>query len=178
VRIAVSGGRVVVTAPPRVSHGQLDRMIMDHRDWIERVIHKHKKLTDGVFLEKDIFDKKEFAYLVKDLVEKQYATIASAYGVKLGKISVKKMRSRWGSCSGRGNISINLLLGHLPEELLRYVIIHELCHLVHHNHSQRFWSLVAAHAPGYKTQKMALRRYSHFLMVGDMPRDADADMIK
>jgi len=177
VHIAVSGGRVIVTAPLRVSKEYLDRMVADHEAWINKVIRRYKKLTAGVKLSRDIFDKKEFIGTVKAMVEDRYRSIAATHGVRLGHVAVKKMRSRWGSCSGRGNISINLLLGHLPIELLEYVVIHELCHLVHHNHSKKFWSLVAVNEPAFKARKEELRRYSYFLAGADMPRDADADVM-
>jgi predicted metal-dependent hydrolase len=163
VRIAIVGGRVVISAPYRFGKEYLDHVVAKHEAWINNAIRRHEKLIAGVRLEKDSFENKEFVGRAKDLVKAGYLKIAAPYGVKLSKLSIKKMRSRWGSCSGRGNVSINLLLGHLPEELLEYVIVHELCHLVHHNHSKRFWALVAAHSPDFKKQKMELRRYGHFL---------------
>lgn len=178
VRIAVSGGRVVVTAPMRIGKEYLDRIVASHEAWIERAIRKHEKLTAGIRLAHDEFDHREFASMAKAMVKDRYSTIAAPCGVRLGKISVKKMRSRWGSCSSRGNISINLLLGHLPAELLEYVVIHEICHLVHHNHSKRFWSLVAASEPAFKTRKAELRRYSHFLASNDPPRTGTNYMVK
>jgi Predicted metal-dependent hydrolase len=178
VRIAVSGGRVVVTAPMRIGKEYLDRLVASHGAWIERAIRKHEKLTAGISLAHDTFDHREFASMVKAMVKDRYTTIAAPCGVRLGKISVKKMRSRWGSCSGQGNVSINLLLGKLPEELLEYVVIHELCHLVHHNHSKSFWSLVGKYAPEYKSRKRELRRYGHFLAKADPPRNEGLNMVK
>ena len=163
VRISVSGGRVIVTAPLRVSKEHLDRIVADHEAWIAKAVRKHEKLTAGVKLSQDVFDKDEFTSRAKALIRECHKTVAAPYGVKLGKVNIKKMCSRWGSCSGRGNISINLLLGHLPVELLRYVVIHELSHLVHHNHSKKFWLLVAVSEPAFKARKAELRRYSHFL---------------
>ena len=178
VRISVTGGRVIVTAPMRIGKEHLDCIVASHEAWINKVIHRYKKMTAGVKFSRDVFDKKEFIGTVKAMVEDRYRSIAAPYGIRLGKIRVKKMRSRWGSCSGQGNISINLLLGHLPPELLEYVVVHELCHLVHHDHSKRFWSLVAASEPAFKARKAELRRYSHFLASADIPRSADADMVK
>jgi predicted metal-dependent hydrolase len=177
IRISVSGGRVIITAPPRVSQAYLDRIVESHRGWIERAIRKHEKLTAGVKLSQDVFDKNGFVDYTKALVKDNYMLIAAPYRVKLGKVSIKKMRSRWGSCSGRGNVSINMLLGKLPEELLEYVVIHELCHLVHHNHSRSFWSLVEKFTPEYKARKRELRRYAHFLAMSDPPRNSGEDMM-
>jgi len=178
IRIAVSGGRVIVTAPSRVSKEYLDRIVLNHEAWINKVIRRYNKMTAGVKLSRDVFDKKEFMGTVKAMVEGRYRSIAAPFGVRLGHVAVKKMRSRWGSCSGRGNISINLLLGRLPDELLEYVIVHEVCHLVHHNHSKKFWSLVAASEAAFKARKADLRRYSHFLAGSDLPRGGMDYMVK
>ncbi|WP_307756564.1 YgjP-like metallopeptidase domain-containing protein, partial [uncultured Alistipes sp.] len=63
-------------------------------------------------------------------------------GLKYTKLTIRASRTKWGSCSGRNNISLSLFLMTLPEHLRDYVIIHELCHTVHHNHSPKFHALV------------------------------------
>lgn len=70
------------------------------------------------------------------------AAIAARLGLKYGRVTVRASRSKWGSCSGSGNLSLSLYLMTLPEHLRDYVIVHELCHTVHHNHSKRFHALV------------------------------------
>ena len=79
-------------------------------------------------------------------------------GFKVGKVLVKSQRTRWASCSGRGNVSLNLKLLFVPAPLVRYVFIHELCHLVHPNHSRDFWGLVASHEPDYRKPDRELRQ--------------------
>lgn len=74
-----------------------------------------------------------------------------------GRASIRDQRTIWASCSGRGNISINFKLLFLPRDLVDYVLIHELCHTRHLNHSRRFWQLVARHAPDYRQRDSALR---------------------
>jgi predicted metal-dependent hydrolase len=66
------------------------------------------------------------------------------------KLTIRNQRTRWGSCSSTGAMSFNwrLLLG--PEQVLDYVVWHEACHLVHHDHSRRYWSLLEQHLPGYR----------------------------
>jgi predicted metal-dependent hydrolase len=177
VKIMVSGGRVIVSAPPRLSKEYLDRLVARYETWIASALRKHEKLIAGIKLMRDVFNKNEFAARTKELLEAHCLAIATPHGVHLGKVTIKKMRSRWGSCSGRGNISINLLLGHLPDELLEYVIVHEVCHLVHRNHSKKFWSLVAANSPEFKERKLELRRYNHFLAANNPPRGKIGDMM-
>jgi hypothetical protein len=76
---------------------------------------------------------------------------------KLGKIFFKYNKSNWGSCSRAGNINISTRLLFAPDDVLEYVCIHELAHLIEHNHSERFWALVAKAMPDYKTKKKWLK---------------------
>lgn len=69
------------------------------------------------------------------------------YGVKFNKINIKNQKTRWGSCSKKGNLNFNYKIILLPEQLADYIIVHELCHLKEFNHSQKFWNLVAKTIP-------------------------------
>jgi hypothetical protein len=79
------------------------------------------------------------------------------YNVAPNKISVKKMKSRWGSCSSKGSISLNSKLIQTPVRCIEYVMVHELCHLIHFNHSKNFYSLLAEVIPDWKERKKELR---------------------
>jgi predicted metal-dependent hydrolase len=76
--------------------------------------------------------------------------LAQMMGVKAGKLQIRCQRTRWGSCSRRGTISLNVCLLFQRPEVLRYLMIHELSHLRHMNHSPRFWAEVARHEPNWK----------------------------
>lgn len=76
------------------------------------------------------------------------------------KLSVRSQKSRWGSCSSAGSISLNDQLLFMPSSVLDYIIVHELCHTVHPNHSARYWALVNMHYPQYKQQELILAEYS------------------
>lgn len=78
-------------------------------------------------------------------------------GLKYHRTFVKRPRTRWASCSRHQSISLNAKLLFLPPELVDYVIVHELCHLVEMNHSKRFWGLVARHSPGFHKLDSRLR---------------------
>ena len=69
------------------------------------------------------------------------------------------MKSRWGSCSSRKNISINVYLKYLPEKLIEYVIFHEMAHLVELNHSKKFWNIINSKFPDYKSLENELSVY-------------------
>ena len=76
--------------------------------------------------------------------------LAAELGIDYSRMTVRRQRTRWGSCSTRGTISLNVCLLFQRPEVVRYLMIHELCHSRHMNHSQRFWSLVASFEPGWK----------------------------
>ena len=79
------------------------------------------------------------------------------YDVSPAKISIRDMRSRWGSCSRRGNISLNMQLIKLNENCIRQVMIHEMCHLVYFNHQAGFYALMEEMMPDWKLWKKELR---------------------
>lgn len=83
--------------------------------------------------------------------------------VKPQKVSVRKLKSRWGSCSSRANISLNLQLIKAPMFVVDYVVVHELSHLVHLNHSRHFWHLVESILPDYKKAHTWLKENGHLL---------------
>ncbi|NTW53797.1 MAG: M48 family metallopeptidase [Chlorobaculum sp.] len=95
--------------------------------------------------------------------ESQLNRLASINGFKVSGISVRKQRSRWGSCSTRGNINLNLKLIFLPPLLVRYIMIHELCHTVHMNHSARYWETVALYDPDYAAHDREMKHAWRFV---------------
>lgn len=78
-------------------------------------------------------------------------------------ITVRDQKSRWGSCSSRGTLSFNYRLIFAPPAVLDYVVVHELCHLTHMNHSKDFWNMVASVMPDYKIHKNWLQNHGHEL---------------
>jgi predicted metal-dependent hydrolase len=78
-------------------------------------------------------------------------------------LRLSSAKTRWGSCSGQNTISINWRLSILPEELLEYVIIHELAHIKEKNHSSKFWDLVSQFCPDYKQKRKELKGYGRIL---------------
>jgi len=85
------------------------------------------------------------------------ACLAPRLGVVPSRLSIRGQKTRWGSCSSRGTISLNWRLMLTPAELMEYVVVHELCHLRHLNHSPEFWRFVAAFVPDWQARRMRLR---------------------
>ncbi len=81
---------------------------------------------------------------------------AGMMGVTFGNITIRNQKTRWGSCSGKGNLNFNYKLYFLPAELMDYVIIHELAHRRHMNHSAAFWQVVEQYCPEWRTARARL----------------------
>ena len=86
------------------------------------------------------------------------AHYAARHGIAVGRIAIRNQRSRWGSCSKKGNLNFNYKLVFLPSELRDYVIVHELCHIKEFNHGRGFWELVGEQAPEWKELRRRLRK--------------------
>jgi len=108
---------------------------------------------------RDDYYKTQCAKVITPIIE----TSAQMIQLYPQKITYRHNKSRWGSCSTQNNISLNTRLMMLPQELIRYIIIHELSHIIHKNHSQNFWELVQKYEPDYKKKRRLIRPYEKLL---------------
>ena len=90
-------------------------------------------------------------------------------GLSYNKVFIKNQKTRWGSCSSKGNINLNRNLLFLPQALVNYVLVHELCHTVHLNHSARFWRLVERHQPDYYQHDKQLHHAHRYIPAWALP---------
>ena len=100
------------------------------------------------------------------IVNSRLPVIAASHGLNYNRISIKNMRSRWGSCSRKKNLNFSLLLSAAPPRVAEYVMIHELMHLVQLDHSAKFWRLVESADPDYKKSRAWLVDYAPVIKVG------------
>lgn len=147
-------GKVLAYAPLSLSLRDIERFVERNTEWIE----KHRqKLSEKISLTPvDPLEQRRKARIIK---ARASAFLAVYDGKKPARIFVRNMTSRWGSCSSNGNISLNVYLLDVEPELFEYVLIHELSHLYHMNHSAAFWSQVAKYCPDYKECRKKLRIY-------------------
>jgi predicted metal-dependent hydrolase len=97
------------------------------------------------------------AKTAQKVIPQRVAAYASAVGVNYGRITIRNQHTRWGSCSGKGNLNFNCLLMLAPLEVVDYVVVHELCHRKEMNHSAAFWALVERVLPDYKVRRQWLK---------------------
>jgi predicted metal-dependent hydrolase len=102
----------------------------------------------------------------------RFSRFIDLIGKKPAMVRISKARTRWGSCSSNGNIALNWRLAMAPPEILDYIIVHELAHLKHPNHSRAFWAEVGRILPDYKARKQWLKQYGGWLTlerINDQP---------
>ena len=149
VGIRIEGtGEIIVRAPLRMPESEIRKVLESKRSWIEKTLQKIKARAQEPKLTEE-----ELAALVKQakkVIPPRVAERARQIGVTYGRIAIRKQKSLWGSCSAKGNLNFNCLLMLCPEDVLDYVIVHELCHRKELNHSVRFWTEVARILPDYK----------------------------
>jgi predicted metal-dependent hydrolase len=100
------------------------------------------------------------------IIQDRLPQIAERMGIKYNKVTIKKQKSRWGSCSKNANLNFNLMLSAAPPEVIDYVMIHELAHVIMLDHSPRFWAIVEKTDPDYKTHRGWLRTFSALIKIG------------
>lgn len=155
IRITVGhAGEIVVNAPLYATSEIVDRFVKSKENWIKKKLDyfkRHPIRPERLFLKtlpkNDYKLKKEQA---KKFVLEKVKHFAKLYDFEFNKIYIRNQKSRWGSCSRDKNLSFNYKLIYLPEEVVDYIIIHELCHTKELNHSKNFWNLVKDCLPNYK----------------------------
>ena len=91
------------------------------------------------------------------MIPERTAYFATLLHVTYGRITIRNQKTRWGSCSSKGNLNFNCLLMLTPDEIIDYIIVHELCHRIHMNHSKEFWAEVERVIPDYKERRKYLK---------------------
>lgn len=163
-------GRVVVTKPTRMSVRAMETWVRQREPWVEEMRAKFKKSSEnfekkhGTPIELPKLRRGSTAYTeavknARRLARERLEYLNQVNNFTYGSISIRNQKTRWGSCSARGNLSFNYRIAHLPLELVDYLIVHELCHTKEHNHSVRFWAQVARAIPDYSKRRNELHRY-------------------
>ena len=157
---------VVVRAPWYVREKEIRRFVESHLDWIEKQLRKLEEAASSEAGAAPLTEA-ELAALTtqarRDLTGRA-ERFAPLVGVRYGRISIRHQKTKWGSCSSKGNLNFNCLLMLTPEAVRDYVVVHELCHRRHMNHSPAFWAEVERVLPDYRTAKTWLKKNGAALM--------------
>lgn len=154
-------GSVVVRVPMHASDRAVKRFVSAHARWIAdnrgQMFERRKKLADNPY---DIPAWESLSAADKKIAKQKIMEHVDYYARRMeidyGSISMRNQKSRWGSCSSKGNLNFNYRLAYLPEELLDYVVVHELAHRRHMDHSAAFWEEVETYYPAYKKCRQML----------------------
>ena len=155
VQITLSG-EVLVRCPKRMSNGDIRRFVESKSGWIEKHLEKQTAaarlpaFSDGQL--------QALASQARQTVPERVAYFAPLVGVTYGRIAIRSQHTLWGSCSGKGNLNFNCLLMLTPPEILDYVVVHELCHLLEPSHNHRFHALLDTYCPNNRALSQRLKQ--------------------
>lgn len=170
--IQIKEGQVIVRAPYGLSQKDSERFLIERQNWILQKLRESKNLTDALKksapdsgytkLQEEALEKR-YRELAREYLEKRVLFYQSKTGGIYTSITIRSQKTRWGSCSSRGTLSFNWRLILAPPLILDYVVVHELCHLKHMDHSPAFWNAVAQVMPDYKIRRKWLKQHSREL---------------
>ena len=157
IGIYIKDTNVVVRAPIGADKKIIEKYVFENEEWIrvhlERSLRK-KNLYDLISKE----NAKEYKKAAREYFEARTKYYSEIMGIKYGRITITGAKTRFGSCSSKGNISYSYRLMLYPESAIDYVVVHELAHLVEMNHSRRFYAIIEKILPDYKERIKLLRK--------------------
>lgn len=165
-----SEGMIRIRVPYGVSEDVILRFLESKSAWIQKSLAKVRARQEKLKEEEAQYGKLTEAELkvLKMQAEEVFPARAAFYagkmGISYGRITIRRQKTRWGSCSQSGNLNFNCLLMLAPPGVVDYVVVHELCHRIEMNHSPRFWKLVGEVYPDYDRWKRWLKENGGRLM--------------
>lgn len=148
---------VIVRAPVGVSEREIQRIVESKQEWIMKHLTQ-LETQDDIIKELDPQLEKMYREMATDILNWECDRLSKIMGVTYNKVTIRDQKSRWGSCSSNGNINLNWRLLFMHPKIARYVVIHELAHRKHMNHSKEFWSEVERTMPDYKKYRALLKQ--------------------
>ena len=150
--IELKPGEIIARAPLSMKDKEIYRFIDSKKTWIEKnfakINEREKAISESTsFTEEEL---KALAEKAKTIIPERVKHYAPMIGVTYNKITIRCQRTRWGSCSSKGNLNFNCLLALFPIEIIDSVVVHELCHRKHMNHSPQFYAEIDKVFPEYK----------------------------
>ena len=146
------GGELLVRCPSRMRARDIEAFVESKRSWVEK--HLPRTAPEPPFTEAEL---RALADRAAAVIPERVNHFAPLVGVSHGRITIRSQKTRWGSCSAKGNLNFNCLLMLTPPEILDYVVVHELCHRKELNHSAAFWAQVERVLPDYRQRRKWLK---------------------
>lgn len=160
--LELKGGQLVVRAPYLVSRARIDRFVEENRAWAEKALQKAAAAADVPKLTEA--ELKALKKAAKDYIPGRVAHYAALAGVQVNRIAIRCQKTKWGSCSAKGNLNFNCLLMLLPAEVIDSVVVHEVCHRRHMDHSAAFYAEIGRIFPDYKKHHGYLKEHGAEIM--------------
>ena len=154
-------GSILVRAPFRASAEEIGNFVCSHKSWVEKQrIRIRKRAAEIRLADQNPLSPEDIRLLADQALRElppRIAAYAGQMGVTYGRVTIRNQKTRWGSCSSKGNLNFNCLLMLTPREVQDYVIVHELSHRKEMNHSPKYWAVVEEVLPDYKKRRNWLR---------------------
>ena len=149
-------GEVQVRAPKRVSAAVIEKFVLSHTDWIAKAKQRQIERKNR-FSEPDENEVSKLKAIARAVLPKKVEYYSRLTGLKCTGVKITSAKTRFGSCSGKNSRCFSFYLMRYPEEAIDYVVLHELAHTRHHDHSKSFWKLVEKYMPDYKERRKLLK---------------------
>ena len=152
-------GSVLVRAPRNCPQSRIDTFLKEKQAWVLAKVEEQKEKEADSMKIQPLSEAEQRLYRDKarDIFEQKVSYYARMMGVSYGRIAIRDQKTRWGSCSGEGNLNFNWRLIFAPAGVLDYVVVHELAHRKEMNHSPRFWMVVEDTMPEYRKYQKWLK---------------------
>ena len=143
---------ITVRAPLRMTDKEIESFVFEKKKWLEKAVSEQicRAKNAKTYTDEDI---KILRQKAKDVIPKKVSYFSKLMGVEPTGIKINSAKKRYGSCSGKNSLNFSLYLMDKDERFIDYVVVHELAHIVHHNHSKEFYALIEKYMPDYKERK-------------------------
>lgn len=170
--LEVTASGLVVRVPRQAAPEQIRQFLLQHEAWIEAHLQelarqKMQAMEQPALTGEDL---RELTCRAKQVIPERVRYYADQIGVDYGRITIRCQKTRWGSCSAKGNLNFNCLLMLAPPQVLDSVVVHELCHRKEMNHSARFYAEVLRVFPDYRNCEKWLKEQGKLLFLRLNPR--------
>ena len=149
-----AAGEILVRCPQRCTKAQIEAFVQSRADWLRK--HLQKRAAQPKLPPMTMEEVRALAQQALEVIPGRVAHYAPLVGVTYGRITIRNQRSRWGSCSSQGNLNFNCLLMLVPPEVLDYVVVHELLHIIVRLHNDEFKALLTRYLPDWRETKREL----------------------